>query len=195
MPPASQPDAGKRTVDVSAPGFGAAPAAGVTLQFEGAMRTPGEGPTPWPAGAETPYETQLRNALAPPAAADPVVSPPLYGRTQSGKDLTDPSPPVWLGELNLDPRMRAAAGAATQVVQAEQEALVASAWDQLGEINKANQLLRQAQLARGVSASMASRRAAVFDPSFRMASAGGPMNTTPDCAQASAKSAFSLRKP
>ena len=160
MPPASPLDAGKRPVDVSAPGFGAAAAPGVTLQFEGAMRTKGEDPAPWPAGAEAPYETQLRNALAPPTGADPVVTPPLYGRTQSRRDLSGPSPPAWLSELNLDPRMRAAAGAAAQVVQAEQEALVASAWDQLGEINKANQLLRQAQLARSASASMMRRHLA-----------------------------------
>ena len=160
MPPASRLDAGKRPVDVSAPGFGAPGVANVTLQFEGAMRTQGEGPTDWPTGAETPYQTQLRNALAPPTGADPVVTPPLYGRTQSGRDLTAPSPPVWLSDLNLDPRMRAAAGAAAQVVQADQEALVASAWDQLGEINKANQLLRQAQLARGASASMMRRHLA-----------------------------------
>jgi hypothetical protein len=157
MPPAAKLDAGKRPVDVSAPGFGAAGVPNVTLQFEGAMRTQGEGPTDWPPGAETPYQTQLRNALAPPAGADPVVTPPLYGRTQSGRDLTGPSPPAWLSDLNLDPRMRAAAGAAAQVVQAEQEALVASAWDQLGEINKANQLLRQAQLACGASTSMMRR--------------------------------------
>jgi len=154
-PPASQPDAGKRIIDVSGPGFGAAAAPGVTLQFEGALRAQGEPPTDWPAGAQTPYEAQLRNALAPAAAADPVVAPPVYGRTQSGKDLPkDHDAPVWLGDLNLDPRMRAAAGAGAQVVQRDQEALVASAWGQLGEIRKANQLLRQAQLARGASASM-----------------------------------------
>jgi hypothetical protein len=160
-PPASPLDAGKRLVDVSTPGFGAAPAPGVTLQFEGALRAQNEQPTPWSAGAQAPYEAQLRKTLTSAAAADPTVTPPVYGRTQSGKDLPkDHDPPVWLGELNLDPRMRAAAGAGVQVVQREQEALVASAWDQLGEINKANQLLRQAQLARGVAASMARRHLA-----------------------------------
>jgi hypothetical protein len=43
------------------------------------------------------------------------------------------------------------------VVQRDQEALVASAWDQVGEIRKANQLLRQAQLARQLSLSLAAR--------------------------------------
>jgi hypothetical protein len=58
--------------------------------------------------------------------------------------------------------MRAAAGAAAQVVQRDQESLVASSWDQLGEIEKANQLLRQAQLARGTSGSMERRHLATI---------------------------------
>ena len=43
------------------------------------------------------------------------------------------------------------------MVQQDQEALVASAWDQLGDIRKANQMLRQAQLARQAAASMYKR--------------------------------------
>jgi hypothetical protein len=168
-PPASRLDAGKRIVDVSAPGFGAAAAPGVTLEFEGALRAQNAQPTPWPTNAQAPYEAQLRNALTPAAAGDPTVTPPVYGRTQSGKDLPKGhDAPLWLGELNLDPRARAAAGAGAQVVQRDQEAMVASAWDQLGEIRKANQLLRQAQLARGVSASMQRRHleAIVADGSY-----------------------------
>ena len=47
----------------------------------------------------------------------------------------------------------------------------------------------------GAPAAIASCRAAVFDPIWRIAAAGGPMNTIPAAAQASAKSAFSLRNP
>jgi hypothetical protein len=162
-PPTSQLHAGKRIVDVSEPGFGAAAAPGIALEFEGALLARGEGPTAWPAGAQAPYEAQLRNALVPAAAADPVVTPPVYGKTQSGKDLpAGQNAPRWLGELNLDPRTRAAAGAGAQVVQRDQESMVASAWDQLGEIRKANQLLRQAQLARAASASMERRHLAAI---------------------------------
>jgi hypothetical protein len=38
-------------------------------------------------------------------------------------------------------------------------------------------------------------RAAVFEPSWRMALAGGPTNVTPARSQASAKSGFSLKNP
>ena len=157
-PPKTGLTAGVRTMDVSQPGFGAAGVAGTTLGLEGALKTVDGQSTPWPDGAQAAYESQFRAALAPPAAGDPVVAPPTYGSIQSGSDLpASGAPPVWLGDLNLDPRSRAAASAGAQVVQADQEALVASAWDQLGEIRKANRMLRQAQLAREASASMSRR--------------------------------------
>lgn len=157
-PPQIKLDAGTRTMDVSQPGFGAAGIPNVTLGLEGALRTVGNTSTAWPADAQATYESQLRGALTPPAAGDPVLAPPTYGSTHSGSALPAAgAAPVWLGGLNLDPRPRAAASAGSQIVQRDQEALVASAWDQWGEIRKANQLLRQAQLAREVSASMSQR--------------------------------------
>jgi hypothetical protein len=157
-PPKTKLEAGTRALDVSQPGFGVAGVAGVTLGLEGALQSVGNQSTAWPAGAQETYEAQLRAALVPPAAPDPVVAPPTYGSTHSGAALpADNAAPVWLGELNLDPRTRSAAGAGSQVVQQDQDALVASVWDQFGEIRKANQMLRQAQLARQVSASMNQR--------------------------------------
>jgi hypothetical protein len=158
-PPTTPISVGIRTIDVSQPGFGAAAAPGVTLGLEGALRTFNMPDTKWPDGAQAAYETQLRSALAPPAATDPVVSPPVYGHSQTGAALpaADGQPPIWLGELNLDPRNRAAAAAGGLVVQADSNAMVAGAWAQLGQIRKANQLLRQAQLAREVSSSIQRR--------------------------------------
>jgi hypothetical protein len=162
-PPAVKLDAGTRTMDVSQPGFGAAPAPGVTLGLEGALRTVGNQPTPWPDGAQGAYELALRNSLVPPAPVpaadpDPVVAPPTYGSAEAGVSLPPAGqPPLWLSGLNLDPRTRAAASAGAQVVQKNQDALVAASWDQLGDIQKANRLLRQAQLARQVSTSLNTR--------------------------------------
>ena len=145
-------------MDVSHPGFGAAGVPNVTLGLEGALKTVGKSSTSWPSGAQATYESQFRAALAPPAAGDPVVAPPTYGSNHSGSTLPAPgAAPVWLGQLNLDPRPRAAASAAAQVVQKDQDALVASAWEQWGEIRKVNQMLRQAQLARQVSTSLSQR--------------------------------------
>jgi hypothetical protein len=158
-PPTTALQVGTRPIDVSQPGFGAAAAPGVALLLDGALRAVDAGVAPWPtAAAQTRYEAQLRKVLSHPTAVDPVVTPPLYGHAQSGQDLPAANtPPLWLGELNLDPRTRATASAGAQVVQRDQEAMVASAWDQLGEIRKANQLLRQAQLAREVSGSLVRR--------------------------------------
>ena len=87
---------------------------------------------------------------------DPIVAPPIYGCWQAARHTVNlpPSPPAsvaWLDELNLDPRHRAVAALGTQVVQTQQEDLMASAWEQLGEIDRINQLRRQAQLARAVN--------------------------------------------
>jgi hypothetical protein len=154
-PPTQPIAAGERVIDASEPGFGAAAAPGVTLGLEGALRPFGTQSAAWPSGTQAQYETQLRSVLAPPAAADPVVTPPVFGSTQTGQSLpADGKPPLWMGELNLDPRSRLAASAGGQVVQAQSEPMVASAWQQLGEIRKANQLLRQAQLAREVTVSI-----------------------------------------
>src|SRR5262249_29764103 len=100
-PPERKLDAGTRTMDGSQPGFGVQGVASVTLGLEGALRTEDNRPTQWPAGAQAVYEAQLRTALAPPSAGDPVVAPPTYGSAHSGHDLPSAGAnPVWLGELN-----------------------------------------------------------------------------------------------
>jgi hypothetical protein len=62
-----------------------------------------------------------------------------------------------MSDLNLDPRSRAVAGAGMQVVQNAREALAGSAWQQAGEIERANALLARAQLARAVTSSLVTR--------------------------------------
>lgn len=90
-----------------------------------------------------------------PVDTDPVVTPPLYGRYHSIVRTLEPelggafpSTPAnqWVRELNLDPRNRAAAGLGSLIVQENQDAFLQVAWDQLGEILKANAILRNSQL-------------------------------------------------
>src|SRR5664280_483976 len=167
--------AATRTVDVSAPGFGivALPGlspglAGPTLELEGALRkvdpadTSGNPPTIWPAGLQATYQADLTTSLTGASATPLVVSPPIYGSSQSSVPLfpaktSKTSPPVWLGELNFDPRTRAVASAGAQVVQKNQDALGASTWEQVGELRNVNRLLRQGQLAQEVSSSLLKR--------------------------------------
>jgi hypothetical protein len=53
----------------------------------------------------------------------------------------------WVNELSQDPRNRVAAGVGTQVIQTHQETYMQKAWQQLGDVLKANQKIRQVQLA------------------------------------------------
>ncbi|MEW2354301.1 hypothetical protein [Spirillospora sp. NPDC029432] len=98
------------------------------------------------------------------AQTDPVITPPLYGRWHAltPRLLTDAGgAPVgdtvlrnWVHRLNLDPRFRVAAQFGTKVVQARQDELMAAAWGQLGDVQRANARIRAAQLAREVGTSL-----------------------------------------
>lgn len=102
---------------------------------------PGANPQPIP---------DPENALDP----DPLITPPLYGRWHAAVDrlLTDaggadlPNTRNWIHELNLDPRFRVPAGFGTKVIQKHQEEYMNVAWQQIGDVLKANTLIRFAQL-------------------------------------------------
>jgi hypothetical protein len=162
------PDVGKRRMDISHPGFAIQPqpetgAPGTIIGLEGALRVVNTEPDQWPAQTRVPFQTALAAIVNTPwkmasadAGGDPIVAPPIYGEWHAGVHLVAPdgdpaSPDPWLNALNLDPRHRAAAAMGTEVVQAEQEALMASAWEQLGEAAIINQRLRQGQLSRAVN--------------------------------------------
>jgi hypothetical protein len=78
-----------------------------------------------------------------------ILTPPLYGRWQADQPELAQAP-GWMQELNLDLRLRAAAAYGVLYVQQEQENLMASAWDQLDDIDEANRLVRRLQMARAV---------------------------------------------
>ena len=86
---------------------------------------------------------------------DPLITAPLYGRWHAltQRLLTDPEGnPLpqdrnWIHELNLDPRFRTAAGFGTKVVQQNQETYMEAAWKQVGDVLRANQQIKWAQLA------------------------------------------------
>ena len=157
------PKVGKRLVDISDPDFNITLPAGATLELEGALRVPGSRTKAWEDAIRTPFQTGLKQILDAPWLAtqknsddDPIVAPPIYGCWQAARHTVNlpppsPRPAAWLDELNLDPLLRGVAALGTHVVQTQQEELMASAWEQLGEIDRINQLRRQAQLARAVN--------------------------------------------
>ena len=154
---------GTRPLDVSMPGFGlpdrtAAP----SVPLGGALRV---------AQAEAPLvDPVFASDLLPLVNADAAVGPPIYGRWHAA--VTGVASPVagapgWVDTLNLDPRYRVAAGLGTSVVQERQEDLMAAIWEQLGEVLRANQLLRQAQLAIAASERVVTRHLApLSDPAL-----------------------------
>ncbi len=101
--------------------------------------------------------------------APPIVGPPLYGGTYARQRRIRPGQPEWFTQLNTDPRNRIVAGLGTRVVQMDQEALMASAWNQVIGVEPANRALRLAQLAQRVSASLHARHLARFDDATLLA--------------------------
>lgn len=159
-------EAGKRPMDIGNPGFDFDPltpdANNVTLGLEGALRPVDSKSDEWAAPVRLPFQNALAKILNTPwdiattevPDPDPIVGPPVYGCWHAAAHRVaseNANSPPWLNELNLDPRNRAVAAIGTQVVQEQQEQLMASAWEQLGDIEKINQRLRQAQLSRAVN--------------------------------------------
>ena len=141
---------GTRPIDASAPGSHIiASSTPVTLDLDGAL-----GSTQPPTRRPVPQtlEQQITGRLD---QADRV-GPPRYGRWLAGAQRAAPGP-TWLEELNRDPVRRVAAALGTRVVQRRQEELMAACWEQAGEILRANQILRQGELAVWASARVYAR--------------------------------------
>ncbi|MBI5301751.1 MAG: hypothetical protein HY868_06425 [Chloroflexi bacterium] len=101
----------------------------------------------------------LRQAINAPGemlrGANPsriAISPPIYGEWHLNRHAVQDAPgnPEWLRALNLDPRARAAAGLGGEVVRANQEDFMQVAWEQVGDVIKANELLNRARFALDV---------------------------------------------
>jgi hypothetical protein len=155
---------GKRPMDISEPGF-ELPATfpdDAELSLEGALRPLEHREfAPWPADAQEPFQTELAKIINAPGEAliidpdsDPLLAPPLYGQWHAARSMVTRSAAPWFDELNLDPRHRSVVAFGTRVVQEHQEALMASAWEQAGDLQRANQRMRQLQLSLTASTSL-----------------------------------------
>lgn len=83
------------------------------------------------------------------------VTPPVYLGAHIGHTPGwTGTEPLWLRQLNTDPRLRAAAGLGAEVIRIHQEALMAAAWEQAAELARVNRELRQGQVGRAVSESL-----------------------------------------
>ncbi len=145
---------GTLSLDIGHPGFGLPEQDRAIVPMHGLLQPVPLLPTPLPAIPDV-LRSELAAILNAPDEArkqpvdEPVVAPPIYGAPYPPKrrvGLTS-TPPPWLNELNLDPRHRIAAGLGTKIVQQDQDALMASAWQQLSAIQQANLDRRRRQLA------------------------------------------------
>ena len=164
------PGIGVQPIDVSQSGLAVDIPAGTTIPIAGALQPVGSSETGWPnAAVQKKWEDALRPVLNAPADVtveqDPLLAPPLYGASQAKlQKLDSVFPARWFEHLNLSPEYRAIARLGTRVVQEQQEALMASAWEQAAQLQKVNQLLRQTQLGWRVAMSLHTRYIAKMDP-------------------------------
>ena len=156
VPRVFPPEVGMRPMAVDRPGWGM-PSAGPPLGLGGALRSVQTQDSVWADPDKTAFQTALAaelNRAATPLddpVDDPVVEPPIYGRWHAARATMDPTAPGWLDELNSDPRSRATGGMGARVVVEQRDQLMHAAWEQVDGIERANQLIRQAQLAQGSS--------------------------------------------
>jgi hypothetical protein len=150
------PRVGIRDLDIARPGFGVAAATNPPdnlVGLEGALLAPTTVRKGLVAGSD--FAPQVAAVVNAPAAvrdqgaADPLVAPPIYGCWHAQVDQVNAAPDAggWVNTLNLDPRYRAAAGIGARVIRDNQERYVRIAWEQIGDVLKANQKIRLAQLA------------------------------------------------
>jgi len=191
-PQPAPPELGHRAIDISRPGFSlpSSVAVGTTVELEGALTPMNAVDTPpaWPAGAQAPFQTALAAIVNAPGQsasadphADPLLAPTLYGRWYAARSTVALGAAKWLDQLNLDPRHRAIAAFGTQVIQQQQEALMAAAWQQAADLQRANQRLRQMQLSLAVGNSLHARHLSRLDPDATLrvtAPAFGRIRTT-----------------
>jgi hypothetical protein len=166
QPQALPSTVGRRTIDVGAPGLSLpspVTTAPPTMQVEGALQSvqaAAAGPSPWAAGDQAAWVAALEGLLNAPTVTVngtplKVVAPPLYGRWYAAQtQLTSPAPtgsnPPWFFTLSSDPRPRVGGSLGALVVQNNRDALLASAWNQAGDIRTINGFLRVLQLGREV---------------------------------------------
>ena len=147
---------GRRPIDIGASGLNVSLPARTALGLEGALQSVNAARPTWPSEARqkdfqaglAAMKTRPRyRRIAGPAAGAASLR---VGRRRGG--TSDPvEGKAWFDDLNLDPMMRAVAGFGTRVIQQHQEALMASAWTQAGELKRVIQYLRQCQFGCLVS--------------------------------------------
>ncbi|HEY2879468.1 hypothetical protein [Nocardioides sp.] len=160
--------------------------AGADLVMHVALRPPAEQDEPIRPLVGADYATTLLSRLADagydlalvtgPDAESPRVGPPVYGQLAAGAvgsagAIGAGAAPPWLAHLNVDPRLRVAAGLGAEIVRRDQDHYAESAWKQVGDVLAANRLRRRAELSLGASLRLYTRWIATLDSGMLLATA------------------------
>ncbi|HTI81386.1 MAG TPA: hypothetical protein VL614_13135 [Acetobacteraceae bacterium] len=165
------PEIGTRTLVLDYPmnGMPAPDPGGAAVDLQVALRAPGATPDDIQAKVGTGYLDTLRSRLADagfdvslltadPAGTLPAVGPPVYGQLAVGDSATvanlNTTAPPWLRSINLDPRLRVAAGLGAEVVRQNRDRYVEEAWRQVGDVLGANSVRRRAEFSLAASGSL-----------------------------------------
>jgi hypothetical protein len=144
--------------------------AGVDLELHAALQPPGETLDDVTTLVGVPYIDALRSRLTDAGydisllassggvSEPPRVGPPVYGQLAAGMTASvanfETIGPPWIRELNLDPRLRVAAGLGAEVVRQNQDRYMESAWRQVGAVLEANNLRRRGEFSLAASSSI-----------------------------------------
>jgi hypothetical protein len=156
---------GSRPIDLSTAGLGLTGTDDAQIRLGGALRALDADPVTWSdLSLPARFATALTEVLNTPdqvPAATPVLAPPRYGAAYRPAATLDPTVPArWYEQLNTDPAARVAAALGVQVVQRDQETLVASAWDQAADLRAVATLGRLADAGTVVAERMQVRHLA-----------------------------------
>lgn len=162
---------GTLPLDIGDAGYGVPRLSDAVLPMRGVLQPPALAATE-PPPAPSKLQAELAKLLNAPAdrmsraGSDPVVAPPIYGASYASRNRVEPRPasPPWLDELNLDPRHRIAAALGARIVQQDQEALMASAWEQAEALRQANLQRRRGEVSLVTRAATYTRQISRLDP-------------------------------
>jgi hypothetical protein len=175
-PEALVAEVGRRTVDLSDPGWGMPVAPGATLSVTGALRAATGAPATTAAAIAIgdAIARELDAAADPTSSGTPQLAPPFYGATATGQERTSTAP-TWQRALARDVGLRIAAGLGAAVVRANLDPLIDAAWRAAGDAERANAAIRHAELAAEVTQVLATKHIATLDSDGEAISIARPL--------------------
>lgn len=149
---------------------------GALRPWKGSAGTLAEVPDAVQQGLRAALDAAALQASSTPPPPTPGLGPPIYGAWYARQHTVPADVPVWLRELNLDPRARAAAGLGAEIVRQNQEQFMQWCWEQVEHILEATRQLSQARLSLEALARVHARHFATL-PEDRLLQITAPLHS------------------